>query len=72
MADSLPPHLRHLRAQSADRTLAPDQQTLELEPLPPPSATGRFSRRSFLSGLGATSLLAGTAPWPLPHLQLRR
>ncbi|HEX4284196.1 MAG TPA: 2Fe-2S iron-sulfur cluster-binding protein [Terracidiphilus sp.] len=64
MADTLPPYLKHLRAQSADRTLAPDQQTLELEPLTPPStsSSGLFSRRSFLSGLGATSLLAGTAP----------
>ena len=64
MADSPPPHLRHLRAQTPDRTLAPDQQSVELEPLAPPSTAlgGRFSRRSFLSGLGATSLLAGTAP----------
>lgn len=54
-----------LHAPSPQQELAPDQQTLELEPLPPPDATlkgGRFSRRSFLSGLGATSLLAGTAP----------
>ncbi|MGO9436765.1 MAG: (2Fe-2S)-binding protein [Terracidiphilus sp.] len=36
-----------------------------MEPLPPPSspsAGGRFSRRSFLSGMGATGLLAGAAP----------
>jgi xanthine dehydrogenase YagT iron-sulfur-binding subunit len=53
-----------LRAQRPQRELAPDQQTLELEPLPPPTPShgGGFSRRSFLSGLGATSLLAGAAP----------
>lgn len=67
MADSLPPHLKHLRKKSTQELapqLAPDQQTVELEPLPPPSTrlTNQFSRRSFLSGLGATSLLAGTAP----------
>lgn len=65
MADTLPQHLKHLRAQSTREELAPDQQTLELEPLPPPnspSGGGRFSRRSFLSGIGATGLLAGAAP----------
>jgi xanthine dehydrogenase YagT iron-sulfur-binding subunit len=64
VADTLPPHLKHPRAQSPDRRLAPDQQTLELEPLPPPptGVGGRLSRRSFLSGLGATSVLAGAAP----------
>jgi xanthine dehydrogenase YagT iron-sulfur-binding subunit len=65
VADTLPLHLKHLRAQSPQKELAPDQQTVELEPLPPPSspsAGGRFSRRSFLSGIGATGLLAGAAP----------
>ena len=65
MADTLPQHLKHLRAQSPQKELAPDQQTLELEPLPPPgpsSGSGRLSRRSFLSGIGATGLLAGAAP----------
>ncbi len=63
MADKLPPHRKHLRSQSAHEELAPDQQTLELEPLSPSSAPGgRFSRRSFLSGIGATSLLASAAP----------
>ncbi len=65
MADTLPLHLKHLRAQSPQEELAPDQQTVELEPLPPPDsspASGRFSRRSFLSGIGATGLLAGAAP----------
>ncbi|HEY6488211.1 MAG: 2Fe-2S iron-sulfur cluster-binding protein [Terracidiphilus sp.] len=60
MADTI-----DLHAPSPQQELAPDQQTLELEPLPPPGAAlkgGRFSRRSFLSGLGATGLLAGTAP----------
>ena len=49
--------------QSPQQELAPDQQTLDLEPLPCSGIkASRFSRRSFLSGLGATSLLAGTAP----------
>ena len=65
MADTLPLHLKHLRSQSPQKELAQDQQTLELEPLPPPNSAaggGRFSRRSFLSGIGATGLLAGAAP----------
>jgi xanthine dehydrogenase YagT iron-sulfur-binding subunit len=42
--------------------LAPDQQALDLEPLESERLQGRFSRRSFLSGLGATGLLAGAPP----------
>ena len=46
--------------------LRPDQQALDLEPLTQPESqangSSRFSRRSFLSGLGATGLLAGAAP----------
>ena len=51
-------------SQQPEGALAPDQQSIELEPLAPePSLTGqRLSRRSFLSGLGATGLLAGAAP----------
>ncbi|MGB6194709.1 MAG: 2Fe-2S iron-sulfur cluster-binding protein [Terracidiphilus sp.] len=61
MADSRVPH-ENFRTHSpqAEQELAPDQQTLELEPLLPPGA--HFSRRSFLSGLGATGLLAGSGP----------
>jgi xanthine dehydrogenase YagT iron-sulfur-binding subunit len=66
VADTVDPHQKQFRSQSFQangRELAPDQQTLDLEPLPPPGSSGsRFSRRSFLSGLGATSLLAGTGP----------
>jgi xanthine dehydrogenase YagT iron-sulfur-binding subunit len=67
VADTLPQHLKHLHGRSTHDLapeLAPDQQTVELEPLPPLSTSpnGRFSRRSFLSGLGATSLIAGAAP----------
>ena len=52
-----------LKDQSPKQELAPDQQTLELAPLPCPGLKqSRFSRRSFLSGLGATGVLAGTAP----------
>ncbi len=68
MADSSDLRFNSLRSQSlsaSGKDLAPDQQTLELEPLSrpePQSAGGRFSRRSFLSGLGATGLLAGSGP----------
>lgn len=65
MADTSDLRLKHPRSQVPQQELAPDQQTLELEALPPPGSalTGtRFSRRSFISGLGATGLLAGTAP----------
>jgi xanthine dehydrogenase YagT iron-sulfur-binding subunit len=67
VADLVDPHQKQFRSQtihSSGRELAPDQQTLDLEPLLPEAhATGaRFSRRSFLSGLGATGLLAGTGP----------
>jgi xanthine dehydrogenase YagT iron-sulfur-binding subunit len=60
-------HSQHPRSQSIqqpDDRLAPDQQSIELEPLAPEprNAGSRLSRRSFLSGLGATSLLAGAAP----------
>ena len=66
MADTIDTRLKHLRSrppQNGDNDLAPDQQSVDLEPLTPESASKRgFSRRSFLSGLGATSLLAGAAP----------
>ena len=68
MADSIELRFKNLRSLSSRQTeheLAPDQQTLELEPLTPPkpeTKAGLFSRRSFLSGLGATGLLAGAAP----------
>jgi xanthine dehydrogenase YagT iron-sulfur-binding subunit len=42
--------------------LAPDQQSIDLEPIP---AKGGFSRRTFLSGLsgfGAAGILSGAAP----------
>jgi xanthine dehydrogenase YagT iron-sulfur-binding subunit len=64
---------KHLCSQpppAAAKELAPDQQPLDLEPLSESepesqgsgSKKGRFSRRLFLSGLGATGLLAGAAP----------
>jgi xanthine dehydrogenase YagT iron-sulfur-binding subunit len=65
VADPVDPHATQFRSQSvqtASQELALDQQTVDLEPLPPPAKGFRFTRRSFLSGLGATSLLAGTAP----------
>lgn len=68
MADTPDLRSKHPRSQSphaSGEELKPDQQTLDLEPLAPsePQSKGsRFSRRSFLSGLGATGLLAGAAP----------
>jgi xanthine dehydrogenase YagT iron-sulfur-binding subunit len=67
VADLINPHLKHLLVHSPAKTndkLAPDQQSVDLEPLEPNPATEKhgFSRRSFLSGLGATGLLARTAP----------
>jgi xanthine dehydrogenase YagT iron-sulfur-binding subunit len=59
---------KHLRSQSPKNSTnepAPDKHFLDLEPLSPPgqpSGSSGFSRRSFLSGLGATGLLAGAAP----------
>ena len=66
MTEILNPHLKHLiprshSSQTSSEELAPDQQSVDLEPLTE-SEKGRFSRRSFLSGLGATGFLAGAAP----------
>jgi xanthine dehydrogenase YagT iron-sulfur-binding subunit len=63
--DSHPKHTLSHAPQTFGIDLAPDQQTLDLEPLSASESQAnksRFSRRSFLSGLGATSLLAGAAP----------
>ncbi len=70
MADSSDLRFKHLRASSQPKSpgeLAPDQHALDLEPLSPDpvnqsQSKSRFSRRSFLSGLGATGVLAGAAP----------
>lgn len=68
MADLSDLRLKESRPKSlrtVEKDLAPDQQTLELEPLTPQGASSngtRFSRRSFLSGLSATGLLAGAGP----------
>jgi xanthine dehydrogenase YagT iron-sulfur-binding subunit len=61
-------HLHPRTSQKPEAELAPDEhsperQSIDLEPLTPESGkSSRFSRRSFLSGLGATGLLAGAAP----------
>ena len=68
MADKPDSHLKQSLSHAPQPfgiELAPDQQTLDLEPLSASDSQAnktRFSRRSFLSGLGATSLLAGAAP----------
>lgn len=63
MAD-ISDRLKHLRGRASQDTSAADaeRQSVDLEPLTPEHSQGRFSRRSFLSGLGATSFLAGAAP----------
>jgi len=59
---------KHLRPPAPSKTadeLAPDQQSVDLEPLSPEEPKGRLSRRTFLSGLsgfGAAGILAGAAP----------
>lgn len=67
MADN--PDLRstHPRSEFTSQPieeLGLDQQSVELEPLAaePQITASRLSRRSFLSGLGATGVLAGAAP----------
>jgi xanthine dehydrogenase YagT iron-sulfur-binding subunit len=58
-------HLRTWQSSPQPETqLASEQQSIELEPIGPESqaSKGRLSRRSFLSGIGATTLLAGAAP----------
>ncbi len=65
MADTLDTRLKHLRSRApytAKDILAPDQQSVDLEPLAENSSKRGFSRRSFLSGLGAAGVLAGAAP----------
>ena len=66
MADTIDTRLKHPRShfpQKTNHELAPDQQSVDLEPLTgEPSGKLRFTRRSFLSGLGATGVLAGAAP----------
>ncbi len=70
MADTIDTRMRHLRSRTPQNVkdgLAPDQQSVDLEPLtgplvPETAGRGGFSRRSFLSGLGATGVLAGAAP----------
>jgi xanthine dehydrogenase YagT iron-sulfur-binding subunit len=63
VAESSDSRLNHITSHPT-RDLAPDQQSIELEPLEAREKTqvAGFSRRSFLSGLGATGLLAGAAP----------
>jgi xanthine dehydrogenase YagT iron-sulfur-binding subunit len=65
MADNTDTRFKHLRShtpQNAKSDLAPDQQSIDLEPLTESAGKRGFSRRSFLSGLGATSVLVGAAP----------
>jgi xanthine dehydrogenase YagT iron-sulfur-binding subunit len=69
VADSQNLRFKHLRApftaksqESAHEATADERQAIDLEALAPEDSKGRLSRRSFLSGLSATGLLAGAAP----------
>ena len=67
MAENIDTRFKHLRSRTPQNTtkgLAPDQQSVDLEPLTESESAGKrgFSRRSFLSGLGAAGVLAGAAP----------
>jgi xanthine dehydrogenase YagT iron-sulfur-binding subunit len=65
VADSIDSRFRHLRSRTPEHSnhaLAPDQQSVDLESVGLESEKVMVSRRSFLSGIGATSLLAGAAP----------
>lgn len=65
MADSSDLRFKHLRPPTLTKSsdeLAADQQSVDLEPLAPEQPQSRFSRRSFLSGLGAAGFLAGAPP----------
>jgi xanthine dehydrogenase YagT iron-sulfur-binding subunit len=60
VADSSEIRFKHLRRREVTDA---ERQSVDLEPLTPETdAKGGFSRRSFLSGLGAAGVLAGTAP----------
>jgi xanthine dehydrogenase YagT iron-sulfur-binding subunit len=64
VADSSDLRFKHLRPPTSPKSsdeLAPDQQSVDLEPLTE-EPKGRFSRRSFLSGLGAAGLMTGASP----------
>ena len=69
MADTPNLRFKHLRARFAPKpqeaapvALDDERQSIELEPLAATDSKGGVSRRSFLSGLGATGLLAGAVP----------
>ena len=68
MADLPNLRFKHLRArfmpqsQETPDAAADERQSIDLEPLAPEDPKGHFSRRSFLSGLSATGILAGAAP----------
>jgi xanthine dehydrogenase YagT iron-sulfur-binding subunit len=65
VADTLDSRMKHLRSrspQNAKDGLAPDQQSIDLEPLTENPGKSGLTRRSFLSGLGAAGVLAGAAP----------
>jgi xanthine dehydrogenase YagT iron-sulfur-binding subunit len=62
MADSPDLRRRSDRPMCAQDSEALERQSVDLDPLTPEKPKSRFSRRSFLSGLGATGLLAGAAP----------
>jgi xanthine dehydrogenase YagT iron-sulfur-binding subunit len=66
MADGTDLRSKQVRSKATNEPAAGGQaagrQSIDLEPLTHEVQPGRLSRRSFLSGLGATGLLAGAAP----------
>ena len=55
-------NLDGLGLDGLDAAADAERQSIDLEPLAPESGLGQFSRRTFLSGLGAAGVVAGTAP----------
>lgn len=63
MADSSEFRFKHLLSPKVTGSVADaERQSVDLEPLTPEPVRGAFSRRTFLSGLGAAGVVAGTAP----------
>ena len=63
MADTPKLRFPHLRPHSLPVTTEDaERQSIDLEPISAEAGVGRFSRRSFLSGLGAAGVVAGAPP----------
>ena len=58
MADSSEIRFKHLLSPKLPAAADAERQSIELEPFTPEEPKSRFSRRTFLSGLGATGVLS--------------